>query len=429
MDQPPLPPPPPTRSRKIPLLALMATLVIVPVLAVRVFQALPFDDPAAALARTAAESTGTGREGLPPILTRGDDTIFRPLRVPETDPFGYPANTVDRPRLRAMLLRGDYAALERQLDRLYFQVLTDVRYEYHLVDAFFALTHADAETGRRMDEWVARHPRSAHARLARSGHHAARAWKARGTDWIGGTTEEQIRGMRAAAAVAAEDLRAGQQLEPTHFVGFTMRIDLMRMAGTAPEARAALDAGLRQYPASYLIRDAYMAELEPRWGGSLGEMRRFGRESARLKAQNPRLAALEGAVHAYQAAQHARSDRYADAIREYDRAIAFGPEADFLRGRGRTWLRAGDFVRAHADLEAALQQRPHGPEGLELHGRALYGIARQLPPAIQLTALRRAEADFRLLAQVEPGSAEAARWLRHIDEMKDWCSKLPQPCR
>lgn len=427
MDQPDWAPPPARSPWKIVVAGILAGLLMLPAVAGRLYRLLPGDGAIASFAP--ADSAGTGREGLPPVLTRIDDSIFRPLRVPETDPFGYPANPVDRPRLAAILLRRDYAALERMLDRTYLQVLQDVRYEYHLVDAFHALGLPGAEIGVRMDEWVARHPRSAHARLARARHHAARAWEARGGAWISETPPERIAAMQAAAAQAVEDLRAGQQLDPAHLVGFTTRLELLRMGGTVPRARAVLNEGLRAYPASYLLRDAYMAGLEPRWGGSLREMRRFGRESARLRARNPRLAALEGAVHAYVGEQHRRGKRFAAALREYDRAIAFGPEADFLRGRGRTWLLAEDFVRAHADLEAALQQRPQGPEGLELHGRALTGIARGLPPAIQGTALRRAEADFRLLAAVEPGSTAAERWLRHIDELKAWCSRLPDPCR
>ncbi len=427
MHHPAPPAPPASRTnRMIPVLVILAGTALALVAGPRLVQLLPERDGTSRL--VASDSTGSGREGLPPPLRRGDDTIFRPLRVPDTDPFGYPANTTDRPRVAALLRRGDYAALERMLDRLHFQVLTDVRHEYLLVDAFHALSLPDAEAGRRMDEWVARHPRSAHARIARARHHTVRGWRTRGEDRTADTPPEQVTGMRAAAVRAAADARAGLGMEPAHLVGFTTLLELLRMAGTPAERTAVLEAGLKQYPASYLLRDEYMAGLEPRWGGSLRAMRRFGRESARRKAENPRLAALEGSVHAYLGDQHRRGRNFAAAIREYDRAIAFGPEADFLRGRGRTWLRAEDPIRAHADLEAALRQRPHGPEGLELHGQALAGIARGVPHALAGAAIRRAEADFRLLAAVDPGSPAAARWLRHVGELKAWCRTLPEPC-
>ena len=45
------------------------------------------------------------------------------------------------------------------------------------------------------------------------------------------------------------------------------------------------------------------------------------------------------------------------------------------------------------------------------------------------TAIARAEADFLLLAAVEPGSTGAASWLTAVDELKAWCRALPQPCR
>lgn len=383
----------------------------------------------AAFAPERADTAGPGREGLPPPLTRIDDSIFRPLRPPAADPFGYPASTVDRTRVAALLLRGDYDALERMMGRLHREVLLDVRRELDLVDAFDALDRHNPETERRLDEWIARHPGSAHARVARARHRTGGAWRARGGDVISRTAPDRIAAMGELARRAAADARAGLEIEPAHLAGHAVLLDLARLAGSRRERRDILDAALEEHPASFVLREAHMAALEPRWGGSLAEMRRFGRQSAALKARNPRLAALEGSVHAYRGEQHRRAKRYAAAVGEYDRAIAYGPEGRFLRGRGRAWLLAEDPVRAHADLEAALQQRPQGPEGLELHGRALYGILRNLPPAIRGTALVRAEADFRLLAAIEPDSRAAARWLGHVEEMKAWCRRLPEPCR
>jgi tetratricopeptide (TPR) repeat protein len=405
------------------LLPAAAVLLGVVLLGLKAWSALP---------RIAELGTSGFRAGtsapLPPPLTRIDDSIFRPLRVPDRDPFGYPANTVDKREVAALLLRGRYDALDRRLEGLHRQVMDDVRYEYHLLDAFHAFGRTDPEVGARLDEWVRRWPGSPHARMARAMYSLHAGWEARGGKWAMATPREQLERFRELATLAAADARAGLAAEPAHLVGHYVLLDLARAFAPDREIRTLLNEALARHPASYVLRAEYMTSLEPRWGGSYRQMRAFAEESAR-RTGNPRLATLRGAEHVYRAWQHRRKDDYAAALAEYEQALRHGPEREVLLQRGLTYYRAKDYARAHADLELALQQRPQGPQALEYHGRSLYYLARALPNSVRGTALARADADFGLLAAVDPDNPDVAEWLGHVAEMKRWCAAQPQPCR
>lgn len=371
----------------------------------------------------------TRRAPVSPRLTRIDDSIFRPLQVPAVDPFGYPANTVDKREIAGLLARGEYGALERRLEEIHRRVIRDVRYEYHLVDAFVAFQRSDPAMGARLDEWVRRSPGSAHALIARGSYRLSAGWDARGARWASTTPDSQLHRFRQLAELAVRDLRAGLAADGKHLVGHYLLLNLAKAFAPDREIRRLLEAGLASHRDSYALRDQYMTSVEPRWGGSYAKMRAFGKESARHAGRNPRLAALRGAEHVYRAWEHRRSDDHAAALAEYEAALRYGQEREVLLQRGRTYYQMEDYVRAHADLERALQQRPQGPEALEYHGRSLYQIARALPPAIRGTALARAEADFALLAGVDPDNDDVAEWRGHVRRMQRWCASLPEPCR
>jgi tetratricopeptide (TPR) repeat protein len=407
------------------LLPAAAVLLAVLLLGARAWHSLP---RIAELGRSGLRA-GKAAPPLAAPLTRIDDSIFRPLRVPERDPFGYPANTVDKREIVGLLLRGRYDALDRRLEGVHRQVVGDIRYEYHLVDAFYAFGRTDPEVGARLDDWVRRQPASPHARIARAMYSLNAGWEARGGKWAPATPEEQMDRFRELATDAVGDARAGLAAEPAHLVGHYVLLNLARAFAPDREIRMVLDTALAKHPDSYVLRDLYMTSLEPRWRGSYRRMREFGEEAARLASRNPRLATLRGAEHVYRAWEHRRKDDYAAALAEYEQALRHGPEREALLQRGRTYYLAKDYARAHADLELALQQRPQGPEALEYHGRSLYYIARALPNAIRGPALARAEADFKLLAGVDPENEDVAEWLGHIAEMKRWCASQPQPCR
>jgi tetratricopeptide (TPR) repeat protein len=237
---------------------------------------------------------------------------------------------------------------------------------------------------------------------ARAQFYLERAWKERGTAYIRDTPKAQIEGMdrlaRAALALADEAL----QRDSTHLCAYEVLVSVMQMIGSREEARYILDAALRAHPASYSIRELYMAGLQPKWGGSYEEMEAFAQAAAASRALNPRLANLGGSVAAARGEQLSLDEHHAGALREYDRALAVASESRFLEGRARAWFWAKDYVRAVYDVHNALAIRPQDVHLLELHHDALVEVAKHTPRAAREPIITRAIEQLSLLIEIDP---------------------------
>jgi tetratricopeptide (TPR) repeat protein len=353
---------------------------------------------------------------LPQRATRFDDTILHVAMPPAVDAFGYPGNTNDRREVLGMLRERRYDALERFLRLQESKVARDIRYEYHLRDAYHAFRQSAPWMESALDAWVAANPRSHRARLARADYYVNQAWEKRGEKWARRTSDEQFAGMWHFADRATEEVAAADAIQPGHLVGYSILLELTRFGGETTEALRLAKEGLRHHPGSFVLRTYTIQALEPRWGGSLTAIRAFAREGAAEASRNPRLAALPGFVEAARADDYMSDRRYDAAVHHFTRALESGPHWHFYLGRGEAYYRAGDYVRALDDLTRALQQRPQWPATLEYRGKALARMAPAAPPAIRDTLLDHALRDLELLQSVTtPDSA--------VQHMIDWARK------
>jgi tetratricopeptide (TPR) repeat protein len=365
---------------------------------------------------------------LPARLTWSDDTMFRPLRVPARDPFGYPANLTDKPGLIALARSGQYEALDHVLDSLEAELDADIRSEYRFWDAFQAFFGPDPALEAPLNAWVAERPASAQARIARATYYEGRAWASRGEGSAGDTPDSSLRGMDRYLDLASRDAAAGLRIDSTHLAAYTVQLAVAQLYGRLGEGRQVLTTGLRSHPASYVLRERYMNLLEPRWGGSDEAMEMFARNAAEDSARNPRLAALQGAVHDSRAYDAYLKDDYAGAVSEENQAIAFGAEREFLMARGRAYYFAYDYIRALDDLERALQQRPQHREVLLLHARVLYYMSTGLHGAQRTMAIDRAISEYELLSAIDPTDADASQWLVFLRQASR-CEERDAVCR
>lgn len=365
--------------------------------------------PPAARAQAAGASSA-GSISIP-------DSLFQPIRLPARMAYDYPPNEIYVPRFIDLIRRRDFDALERALDSLQADVRDDVKHEMRFSDAFLAAARDDSTVLAGINAWMEAKPRSAHARVAAASHHFATAWRRRGTDYLRNTPPESIQGMIEFATSAIEDAVTALQLDSTHLVAYEIAIGVTRLAGRHEEAARLLGRGLSIHRGSYALHRSFMLMLWPRWGGTEELMVEFGKRASQDAGTNPRLVTLLGAVYENRANDSTLAGNHAGAVRELNKAMAYGPERSYMRARGKAYFRLGAYEYAFNDLRAAMMERSQDTEVLEYYGRTLVELASRARPAIRPTVLARATEVLRLAVYLDPANPRSRAALGRAQQM------------
>ena len=347
------------------------------------------------------------------------DSLFQPIQLPSALAFGYPPNEIHKPRILEMIRRREFDALDAMYGALQADVSRDVKHEMRFADAFEAVHRDEPTLLASIGAWVTARPRSAHARVARASYQFAAAWRRRGTAYIADTPEANIRGMVELAQGALADVVAALEIDSTHLIAYEIAIGVSKLAGSHQLAAQLMTRGLAIHRGSYALRRAFITMLWPRWGGSEDAMVAFADQAARDSALNPRLAVLHGAVYENRANDSSVAGNYAGAIRELNKAVAFGPERTYVRARGEAYFRLGAYEYAFADLRFALIDRSQDRVTLEYYGRTLVELATRARPAIRPTILTRAIEVLELAAYLDPSNTRVRSALTRARQMAE----------
>ncbi len=336
-----------------------------------------------------------------------DDSLFQPIRLPETTAFGYPPNETYLPSIIELIRRRQFDSLDTIFNRLEGDVRRNVRNENRFGDAFDAADRDDSTLLAGLDAWVAAKPTSAHARIARARYHLSAAWRRRGTAYIKDTPPERIRGMAESAQRAIADVRAGIQIDSTHLIAHEIGIRVLQLAGSHEAAAQLMTHGLASHPGSYALPSSLIHMLWPRWGGSEELLVRFAERAVQDSARNPRLVTLRGAVYETRAYDSTLARNDVGAVRELNKALVYGPERHYLLARGKAYYRLAAYEYAFHDLRAVVMERSQDKEGLDYYGRTLVELASRARPAIRPTILQRASEVLRLAVYLDPSNSGA----------------------
>ena len=362
-----------------------------------------------------ASASGAQSSGTTPLTIA--DSLFQPIQLPPVLSFGYPPNDIHKPRIVEMIRRREFDALDGLYGALEADVMRNVKHEMRFGDAFAAVYRADPALLANLDAWITARPGSAHARVARASYLFDAAWRRRGTAYIADTPEENIRGMVELAQRAILDVVAALQIDSTHLVAYEVAIGVTKLAGSHELATQLLTRGLTVHRGSYALRRAFMTMLWPRWGGSEDAMIAFAEQAARDSAVNPRLATLRGAVYENRANDSSLARNYAGAVRELNKAVAFGPEHTYVRARGEAYFRLGAYEYAFGDLRFALIERSQDRITLEYYGRTLVELAGRARQQIRPTVLARAIEVLELAAYLDPSNTRVRAALTRARDM------------
>jgi hypothetical protein len=191
------------------------------------------------------------------------------------------------------LKSGDYAAIDRYYSALQQQFEHGELSDSKLYGEFRSLYHNDPANGRYFDRWVERYPSSYAARVAQGTYYYRMAWAVRGNAYIEQTAPLRLLMMQLYLDRATDILQHSLSLTPRPYLSSLYLLNIAMMHGTHAEARHWLDMGTALDPDASLVRFRYMVDLEPRWGGSLEEMRAYAAECERQGVAPQTLARLK----------------------------------------------------------------------------------------------------------------------------------------
>ena len=302
---------------------------------------------------------------------------------------------IDKLALLDLLEQGDYEALDERFWR--FRELVDSGEMSDDVQryAFTTFNHSAPATTAKLDDWVEAQPSSSFALLARAFHLTHLAILHRGSGYANRRAEALQKAMRENFDRATADAQQALEVNGKAAVAYGLLIKIGKYSGNRALCDWALERGLAAVPGSQVIRRSYLLAIEPRWGGSLDEIR------SRLAEWNGMSAS--GYLRGYHDFAMARALSWRGQRRKarqyFDRAVQLQEDASYLYARGMNLSRGALDDFGFADVNRALAQAPHWPSALSTRAFRLSNDGQQ----------DRADADWRLALRLDPLNPEILR--------------------
>ena len=258
-----------------------------------------------------------------------------------------------------------YPELERQFAG-YLDLYAAGKIPEDEVASRFAVFYRSYGLEARFDEWVGAFPKSYSARLARGMYRVSDAWRMRGSNFAGQTTDNQFREFIESMKNAASDLYVsiGMYSRPVESYRYLIQVSLGLGLRTG---RGFLDEALKLDPQAYYPRRAYLQSVTPKWGGSAQLMEVFLEECARSPMSEKNKVRIEVELHSYLAQQASWDKECTSATEHYRKAYQLENDAKWLYWSARSALDGGftelafsqfdELVRAHPKYEWGYTRR------------------------------------------------------------------------
>lgn len=261
----------------------------------------------------------------------------------------------ERIDIRGLVVNRKFEQAEARLQAAQRDYERDPRQAQAVEDLFAAFNNHDSVLTAPLDEWVTRFPESAMPRLARGVHSYALGFKARGTDTWSKTPKASRAAMDAPFLQGVRDLHAALKINPRLMSGYAYLIYAAAVYGERQTIRGIFEEGRKIDPASFVLREAYLFALQPKWGGSAAASEVLIVDTRQYYDRNPRLKVLEARHHRQRGERMLEAKQYTQALVEFDKAIAVSPDGyNSRRGRGRVYEALGRYPEAFTNfLDAA----------------------------------------------------------------------------
>lgn len=246
-----------------------------------------------------------------------------------------------------------------------------LRHAYH--DNFWG---SSTERKRLIDHWLDKAPGSAHALAARGMWWLANAEQARGEKLIRETPEKDITRMENALGKAKRDLTKAIETNPRIMPAYAALIFATKFDHDDALADSMMQKAIAVSPENFYPRAALAYAKRPQWGGSYETMDRIAAEAEPYVAKNPRLVNLKTIAVGERGMPPYWSKNYAEALRQFDKGLAYGPEWFYLDTARYAAMSSGDNVHAIELLSQMLRFSPWAAEQRRERARLLSKIGR-----------------------------------------------------
>jgi predicted Zn-dependent protease len=263
----------------------------------------------------------------------------------------------------ALVDSADFDALERTLAGYQRRYESDPAKAEPLWAAFSAFRNARPDAEPVLRRWAQKMPRSYSASLALGIFYLWHGIEARGDAYVSDTPPEKLRMMRELLAKARVELERSTSLTAKPYLSHLSLVTLSRYVGDRALGREHYLAGIAVAPQSLRLRRARMTSLEPKWGGSFGEMEALARESAAQLKDPAAVADIEASVPAARASALRAQGEFERAATLYQDALRIDPSANELRC-GRAWAlsQGGRQAEAYAQAKEGFDADQHSGE-------------------------------------------------------------------
>lgn len=251
----------------------------------------------------------------------------------------------------------NFAALDAELGDLQARYEAGTLGEEHVHRRFMAFSHPEART-ELVDAWVSERPRSYPAHLAAAVRYRALGWWARGTDYASLTVAARFRDADRLFGQAMAHAEESLKLAAKPTISHVLMVDIARpfRARDMPVLHY-VQRGLALEPRSVLIRSTYLSALQPKWGGSLGEMEEVLQQARKAGLDEEALRRLESRTLQFMGESYEETDP-PQALELLDRALALHEEASAQKLRGRILASTGRLQEGRRALERAVALDP-----------------------------------------------------------------------
>jgi tetratricopeptide (TPR) repeat protein len=297
-------------------------------------------------------------------------TIF-PLRS-----YGANNNSPDKLKILSLLKDERFKELDNLLSSYQASYEADTSNDASVIKGYYSFENSDTKLEFKLNKWIKRMPKSYSAYLSRAIYYKNLGWLSRGYAFAQDTSESQFENMRNYFALAINDLKTALSLNPKLIMAYESLISISMTVDTPPGTNEAILRKVEQFdPASFLIRRRYIFSLQPKWGGSIDEMKAFINESKQYCDMNPRLKIISGYVP-YALGDMIRKKDRLKALEYYNQALSYGDHWWFFYKRGLNFYFMDKNNEAIKDFSRALLINPQHSEVLSSRGWAYYHLDR-----------------------------------------------------
>ncbi len=171
-----------------------------------------------------------------------------------------------------------------------------------------------------LSDWINRTPDDWVPYAARAEYLLGEGWRARGAELAFKIPDEHFEEMHKAFAKSEKDLQKTIALYPAFSGSYHNYLELAKNGVGELTEREIMEQALVQRPGSYYLRYRYMETIEPKWGGSIAQMRKYALESQKQREDDPRVYQLLGYEYEVQAELATGEGNYANCVEYYHKA-------------------------------------------------------------------------------------------------------------